>query len=186
MSLMAELGEAPPPAKNESNTIGEKNRSSGQLFERSSQPRALTAPPISLPTPLPLIPNTLQPPMWTPTQNQTIPNVNVPPPPGTAAMPPPPMQPWAAMMPPPTFQMPPPPAAGSSTTAASTTVSQTPSTTAMPPPLMPPWPAPGPLMQPPHMWQPPAYPIKPPTTLPASLPNSLLMTPPPPPPPPPS
>ncbi|XKL67001.1 hypothetical protein PGB90_010421 [Kerria lacca] len=194
MSLMAELGEGPPPTtKTDTSGILDKNKSSGHLFDRPTQLRAITAPPISLPAPMQMIPNNLPPPVWSNPHNPNIPNVNVPPPPppppGGNVLPPP-MHPWPSMMPPPGFQVPPPPPQSTTSTNSSSTTNSitTGAIPPPPPPLMPPWPTPGPLMPPHPMWQPPVYPIKTTTanTLPASLPSSVLMTPPPPPPPPPS
>lgn len=181
MSLMAELGEAPPPLMKSEG--GDKNRSSGHLFDRPMQQRAIAAP-ITLPSAPQMLPNTLPPPAWTTaTPSNHIPNVTMPPPPpppgGTVPM----GQGWPAMMPPAPFPAPPPPPAVPGTTAATTATSVIPPP---PPPLMPPWPTTAPMMPP--MWPTqPTYPVKTSATpLPASLPSSVLMAPPPPPPPPPS
>lgn len=90
MSLMAELGEGPPPPNqgNDQNRFNATKRSpsSGNIFERQMAPRAIAAPPPtnqSLPTPPQLIPNNLPPPPWNqqqPNMSQ-MPNINQPPPP---------------------------------------------------------------------------------------------------------
>ncbi|XP_075210955.1 splicing factor 1 isoform X2 [Lycorma delicatula] len=127
MSLMAELGEGPPPNRTDSNgdKSGQKRSpvSSGNLFDRQMAPRAITAPPITtqpLQTPPQLIPNTLPPPPWNqqpPKVGQTQPNMNQPPPNPGLTMPPPwqaNSNPGAPNIPPPTIMspsVPPPPPA---------------------------------------------------------------------------
>lgn len=88
MSLMAELGEGPPPpqrngAQNASPSDKFKSASvSGGLFDRSTVPRAILPPQIHLPTPPQLIPNTLPSTLWAATQSNKMPNpsFNLPPP----------------------------------------------------------------------------------------------------------
>lgn len=97
LSLMAELGEGPPPKPKESETPPQtsSNRSSFSIFDRPSAPRAIAPPPSSVNN-APTITN--QPP---PLMNQVPPPL----PPSNAmswtnSQPPAPM-PWANMQPPP-------------------------------------------------------------------------------------
>ncbi|KDR15002.1 splicing factor 1-like [Zootermopsis nevadensis] len=129
LSLMAELGEGPPPNRDNDrdsgqNRFGRRSGSSGNmgLFDRQMAPRAIMAPPPRLehnmmPTPPQLIPNTLPPPPWSPVMppankppgSDMIPNMNHPPPPSapSLAMPPPWQTP--SIPPPNLLQAPPPP-----------------------------------------------------------------------------
>ncbi|XP_049784088.1 splicing factor 1-like [Schistocerca cancellata] len=123
MSLMAELGEGPPPNRdgdnNANNRFNNNRRATNNLFERQMAPRAIMAPPPraeqpAMPTPPQLIPNTLPPPPWTPgippaTKPEAMPPMtHIPPPVSTAVPIPPPWQ--AAAVPPPNMlQVPPPP-----------------------------------------------------------------------------
>ncbi|XP_066908642.1 splicing factor 1 isoform X2 [Halyomorpha halys] len=109
MSLMAELGEGPPPDKamSQNNLQKKMTTATTGVFDKSMVPRALTAPPpTSLPPPWskPPDPNTAMPPGTA--APPTLPPWQVPPPPWTAMPPPggaPP--PWTQAAPPP----PPPP-----------------------------------------------------------------------------
>ncbi|PSN43499.1 Splicing factor 1 [Blattella germanica] len=130
MSLMAELGEGPPPNR-DNDRDGNQNRfgrrpnaaaaNATNLFERQMAPRAIMPPPPRLehnmmPTPPQLIPNTLPPPPWSPMPpaskppgSELMPNMSHPPPPSapTLAMPPPWQTP--SIPPPNLLQAPPPP-----------------------------------------------------------------------------
>ncbi|XP_066992891.1 splicing factor 1 [Anabrus simplex] len=124
MSLMAELGEGPPPNKDgdSANKMTRRATGTASVFDRQMAPRAIMAPPprieqTVMPTPPQLIPNTLPPPPWSPAVpavskpqgSEMIPNLSHPPPPAvpTVAMPPP----WqTSNIPPPNLlQAPPPP-----------------------------------------------------------------------------
>lgn len=195
MSLMAELGEGPPPPKHDDNSMRPAiGNSNGGLFNK---PQPLK-PLMSIPPPH-SVPNSLPPPPWS---NQPMngapmpPGINVPPP---WQMPPPSSQQFSNIPPPPpvsnqNFQqqmpwaMPPPPPPPNQPTS-------------MPPPWQqgpPPAPAPTTVS---GMWPPPTQPwpsqqqqqakappsMNPPTMMmpPPDL-QTLLAVPPPPPPPPPS
>ncbi|KAK7867354.1 hypothetical protein R5R35_008902 [Gryllus longicercus] len=133
MSLMAELGEGPPPNRENDGAAGAGGtggigstpkfgpRRTG-IFDRQMAPRAIMAPPprvdpVQMPTPPQLIPNSLPPPPWSPSVppvtkppgSEMMPNLNHPPPPAAPSMPMPP--PWqTANIPPPNLlQAPPPP-----------------------------------------------------------------------------
>ncbi|KAI5753791.1 hypothetical protein M8J77_003407 [Diaphorina citri] len=86
MSLMAELGEGPPPDKRQrDNDSYRKNNTSGSLFNNDNMaPRALMAPPPGPPmsTPPQMIPNSLPPPPWNNNSggNNNMPLINQPPP----------------------------------------------------------------------------------------------------------
>ncbi|XP_046673760.1 splicing factor 1-like isoform X1 [Homalodisca vitripennis] len=205
MSLMAELGEGPPPpAKTTADeTASTTSRftsrpATGVLFDRRLTPRAITAPPPpatqTLPTPPQLIPNTLPPPPWNPQQPPIAPQVNMAPVPNLSQPPPPPWQTQTITVnipPPPVLNVPPP---ASNMNAPNVlpwmtnppAVSQPPpATTAIPPPNLPPWqqPALPPTTQPPPAFWPQTYVVPPPQPVqpPPDLPN-LLSAPPPPPP----
>ncbi|KAJ4443862.1 hypothetical protein ANN_05649 [Periplaneta americana] len=125
MSLMAELGEGPPPNRDGErdmgqNRFGRRTGASGNmsLFDRQMAPRAIMAPPPRMehnmmPTPPQLIPNTLPPPPWSPAmppanKPDMMPNMSHPPPPSAPLAMPPPWQ-TPSIPPPNLLQAPPPP-----------------------------------------------------------------------------
>lgn len=120
MSLMAELGEGPPPGQdNRFAAANRRNIPGVTLFDRQMAPRAIAPPPTtqSLPTPPQLIPNSLPPPPWNQQQHhQQPPQVNMPsipnmaqPPPNPSVSVPPPWQAQGGNVPPmPMLHVPPP------------------------------------------------------------------------------
>uniref|UniRef100_A0A1B6EEL0 Branchpoint-bridging protein n=1 Tax=Clastoptera arizonana TaxID=38151 RepID=A0A1B6EEL0_9HEMI len=183
MSLMAELGEGPPPP-NQGNdqskfSAAKRSPSSGSLFDRQMAPRAITAPPPSnpaLPTPPQLIPNNLPPPPWNQQQNTVsqLPNINQPPPPAQMNVQPP-WQPQSGPVPPlPMLHVPPPtqntqmavPPLMPWMQANVPPISQPPPpgvqaqstpSTSVPPPNIPPWQQSMPPPQPPPVFWPQTY-----------------------------
>ncbi|KAL0275018.1 UNVERIFIED_CONTAM: hypothetical protein PYX00_003009 [Menopon gallinae] len=204
MSLMAELGEGPPPDRDmdknrndrDNRTDARFNRAaSNNLFDRQQGPiKALMAPENSIPTPPSLIQNNMPPPAWPPNAsthpgqaNMAAPPPGVPtmaqppmwPPTAQTAQPPPPPQPLLPWLSNATLQQQPPPPGGS-------LPNQPPPNTAPPlPPWQQPPPVPPPQMYPP--WQAPGYnpqPVQPPpqpNSILAGL-HNLIAAPPPPPP----
>lgn len=136
MSLMAELGEGPPPSSQKDNDRfrrpSNNSTSTAGLFDRQMQPRPIMAPPppAVMQTPPQLIPNTLPPPPWsTPTDKLptpspvtaaqalpqpappgvAMPNLTRPPPPASNPMTVPPPWQMPSVPPPNIMQAPPPP-----------------------------------------------------------------------------
>ncbi|KAG5881360.1 hypothetical protein JTB14_037102 [Gonioctena quinquepunctata] len=158
MSLMAELGEGPPPGvvtALQTNNNYQRKTTGFNIFDSQMAPRPLMAPPMAG-APMSLM-NGMAPPPWTgpPTMSwpPAPPGILPPPPPPGACSPPQVMASW-------TSQPPPPGATGT--------------VTALPPPTaMPPW------APPPFAWPPNSCPPPPPPGIDV---NSLLTSPPPPPP----
>lgn len=170
MSLMAELGEGPPPDKMAKKTMSFSSTSTN-LFDKPSPMRAITAAP---PPPIASIPSSLPPPPWSKPPDTTAPPPPPPPvasmaPPGTTALPP---APWTQMPPPPWGQPPPPPMA----TSAPPPPGPPPPWTQMPPPMY--WPMPA---APPYMGVPASSAMPPPPPPPDV--STIISAPPPPPPP---
>ncbi|CAH0765887.1 unnamed protein product [Bemisia tabaci] len=151
LSLMAELGEGPPPDRSKDSTNDGLRRASTNLFDHQMAPRPLlpAQPPslsTSAPPPGPLITSSLPPPPpWTSnppkppsTSAPATPNLSVPPPIPSQPLSIPP--PWQAPPPTPLMQPPPP--------APPPVGGQPPNTNV--PPMMP-WMAPGGMNQPPPM-----------------------------------
>ena len=167
MSLMAELGEGPPPEfiRNTANNVTSTNTPTQRknvmnLFDPQMAPRPLMPPPPPMATNMmtgmsnPM--NSIPPPPWPPAPNMTWqpgPPGIMPPPPPPGASSPPQMMPWMS-----TNAQPPPPGA---------------SNTSIMPPTMPPW------SQPSFQW-PPNNCAPPP---PPGIDVTALLTAPPPPPP---
>ncbi|XP_024946118.1 splicing factor 1 isoform X2 [Cephus cinctus] len=133
MSLMAELGEGPPPDRNKGGQSRQPNPNYPGLFDRQQAPRALMAAPAHPPPQMmqggPMMPPPgMAPPPWSQgdvnnmngMNMQWQPPVSMPPPPGVMQPPPPPpgstgqpnippLMPWmtANNQPPPPGQMPP-------------------------------------------------------------------------------
>ncbi|KAF6212949.1 hypothetical protein GE061_010662 [Apolygus lucorum] len=171
LSLMAELGEGPPPDKIAKRSTFSSS-SSGSLFDKPAPMRALTMAP---PPPITSIPPSLPPPPWSKPLDTSAPPPPPPPvsvaPPGTTSVPPPP---WTQMPPPPWGQPPPPPA-----TSAPPPPGPPPPWTQMPPPMY--WPMAPPFMAPPIPGV-NAAPAVPPPPPPPDV-ATLISAPPPPPPP---
>lgn len=156
MSLMAELGEGPPPSQNKDNDRQRRSFNSSSntgLFDRQMQPRAIMAPPppAVMHTPPQMIPNSLPPPPWNapmekvpaaaqalpqpappgvaPGAMQSMPNMTRPPPPATNSMVVPPPWQMPSVPPPNLLQAPPPPPPAPAT--------QGPPSSASIPPLLP-------------------------------------------------
>ncbi|BES91652.1 Hypothetical protein domain [Nesidiocoris tenuis] len=185
LSLMAELGEGPPPDK-----IARKMTSSSSygssLFDKPSPMRALTAAP---PPPLSSLPPNLPPPPW---NKPPPPDTSAPPPPppvtaATSSMPPQTPPPWTQMPPPMWGQPMAPPPSVATTSAPPPPSGPPPPPTTMPPPgpspvtgspaPMPPW-----TQMPPPMYWPMAPPyMSAPPIPPPGMPNAALPPPPPPP-----
>lgn len=161
MSLMAELGEGPPPDSLDNNrndrnrTDNRFNRTGNSVFDRQQGPiKALMAPENSIPTPPSLIQGTLPPPPWAPNQTVAHPQTGLQaPPPGVPTMAPPPIWPpgtQAAQPPPPPppllpwlsnatlSQQPPPPGGPITTQPPPTTAPPLPPWQQQPPPVPPP------------------------------------------------
>lgn len=155
MSLMAELGEGPPPEQ-QNGTNSTQRKTSFNIFEPQMAPRPLMAPPPMASNAMPMPMNGMPPPPWSGPPNMPWPPGPpgiMPPPPPPGASSPPQMMPWTAQ--------PPPPGASNGTSLPP------------PPSSMPPWGGP------PFPWPPSNCPPPPPPGIDV---NSLLTAPPPPPP----
>ncbi|KAJ8976956.1 hypothetical protein NQ317_010153, partial [Molorchus minor] len=153
LSLMAELGEAPPPDQ-QNNMVANNipRKTSYNIFETQMAPRPLMAPPMPANT-MPMPMSGMPPPPWTAPPNMGWPPAPpgiMPPPPPPGASSPPQLMPWTSQ--------PPPPGATNGVTA-------------LPPPPagLPPWGAP------PFPWPPSNCPPPPPPGIDV---NSLLTAPP--------
>ncbi|XP_018328118.1 splicing factor 1 [Agrilus planipennis] len=192
MSLMAELGEGPPPpgttnanGNGMSATPQRKMNTGINMFEQQMAPRPLMPPPLASGGPMmPPMANGMNtmcmppPPPWGAAPGMGWPpgppGIMPPPPPPGASSPPQMGMPW---MPPPIVNnQPPPPGASIVSTTVTTSSNATASTTIPPPVNMPPW-QPG---APPFGWPPTNLAAPPP---PPGIDVSTLLTAPPPPPP---